>query len=67
MTDSGRKLTRNDLDLELAKLLTTLQVPMSIGVLGAARDPLVEIRRILKINGWHTAEEAEKAIKAVKP
>jgi len=66
MTDSGRK-PENDLDCQLAKLLTTLQVPMSLGALGAARDPLIEIRRILKIHGWHTAEEAEKAIKEFRP
>lgn len=43
-------------------LLSGLQVPLSLGALGAARDPLCEIRRLLHLHGYHTAAEAESAI-----
>jgi hypothetical protein len=47
----------------VGELLTGCQVPMSMGVLGAAREPLIELRRNLGIGfGWNSAEEAEQAV-----
>jgi hypothetical protein len=45
-------------------LLAGCQVPMSMGALGAAREPLVKLRAELGIGfGWHDADEARLAVK----
>jgi hypothetical protein len=47
----------------VGQLLAGCQVPMSMGMLGAAREPLTELRDHLGLGfGWHTAEDAEKAV-----
>ena len=45
-----------------AELLNGLQVPLSIGVLGAAREPLTKIRDELRLFGWPTEIEHKKAL-----
>lgn len=44
---------------DLAKLLTGLQVPLSMpgNALGAAEKPLIEIREKLDLFGWPDADE----------
>lgn len=47
----------------VGRMMTGCQVPMSMGMLGAAREPLVELREQLGLGyGWNTAEDAEKAV-----
>lgn len=46
----------------IAELISGAQVPMSIGVLGAAKQPLIELRKELTLTGWHTTEEARQAV-----
>lgn len=46
----------------VAEVLAGCQVPMSLGALGAAKAPLVELRRELGLTGWHTTEDAREAI-----
>lgn len=46
----------------VGQIVAGCQVPMSMGVLGAAREPLVELRRELALGGWHTEVDAEEAI-----
>jgi hypothetical protein len=47
----------------LGKLLSGLEVPLSLGLLGAARKPLVELRQRLNLGfGWHDEAEATDAV-----
>jgi hypothetical protein len=46
----------------LARLLSGLQVPGDLGVLGAAEDPWRELRQELGLSGWHRVEEIEADI-----
>ena len=48
----------------LAKLVAELQVPLSLGVLGAADAPLRKLRDDLALHGWVKAVEVEKALRA---
>lgn len=56
-------MSREEFARLLAQLLTGCQVPMSMGALGAARVPLIELRRQLGIGfGWHNGVDAERAV-----
>lgn len=47
----------------VGQMMAGCQVPMSMGMLGAARVPLVELCEQLGLgHGWNTAEDAEKAV-----
>lgn len=48
---------------DVAGLMTSSQVPRSMGVLGAAEPYWDSIRSSLGLRGWHTLEEAEEAIR----
>ena len=47
----------------LAEILSGIQVPLSIGVLGAAAAPFVALRDRLGLVGYPNADETEKALK----
>lgn len=47
----------------IGRVMAGLQVPLSMGMLGAARDPLHRLRGHLGLGfGWFTVEEAEQAV-----
>lgn len=49
----------------IAEMLAWLQVPGSMGVFGAAAKPWTDLRDQIGVRGWHTADEAETALRAV--
>lgn len=54
----------DDKDVELlAGILSGLLVPLSLGSLGAAREPLIGLMDRLSLSGWFSREEAEQAIR----
>lgn len=49
----------------VGRVMAGCQVPMSMGLLGAARDPLTRLRSHIGLGfGWFTPEQAEQAILA---
>ncbi len=49
----------------LAETLSGIQVPMSMGVIGAAAQPYAELRDRLGLFGYPNADEIEKSLKRV--
>lgn len=50
---------------QLAKLLTGIQAPGSMNVLGAGDDPWCKIRVQLHLHGWHDEKDAKVALMKV--
>lgn len=46
----------------VAQMLAGMQVPVSMGLAGAAREPWVEPISLYRVHGWNNAEEIEKAM-----
>ena len=48
----------------MGEVMAGSQVPMSLGALGTARRPLIELREALGLGfGYHTTEDAREAIR----
>lgn len=58
-----RSLTDEFLD-DLSTLISGLQVPISMGILGAAHDPAVKMLHLRSGFGWTNAEEIRPALEA---
>ena len=50
----------------IADLLGGLQVPLSLGALGTAREPYIYLRNRYNVNGWASKEEVLKKLKEEK-
>lgn len=46
----------------VAQLLAGMQVPVSMGLAGTAREPWVELIHLYNIHGWNDAEAIELAM-----
>lgn len=56
-------MTEEEFARLVGQLMAGCQVPMALGILGAAREPLIELRENLAFGfGWHTPKYAEDAV-----
>lgn len=47
----------------IAEILSGVQVPLSLGVLGVVAEPLGELRNRLRLHGWPDADEHEEKLR----
>jgi hypothetical protein len=56
-------MTKEEFARLVGRLMAGCQVPMSMGILGAAREPLNELRSNLGVGfGWASDDEAKAAV-----